>query len=103
MRSRWLSWLRRSRRCRSAILSRQAGAHRSLASPAGGGTDIFARTIGQKLGVVWNQQVVVDNRPGAAGMIGNNFVARSAPDGYTLVLSSLDTLSIIPHINKKPL
>ena len=71
--------------------------------PAGGGTDIFARTIGQKLGIAWNQQVVVDNRPGAAGMIGNNFVARSAPDGYTLVLSSLDTLSIIPHINKKPL
>ncbi|MEO5740914.1 MAG: tripartite tricarboxylate transporter substrate binding protein [Vicinamibacterales bacterium] len=71
--------------------------------PAGGGTDIFARIIGQKLAVAWNQQMVVDNRPGAAGMIGNAFVARSAPDGYTLVLSSLDTLSIIPHINKKPL
>ena len=71
--------------------------------PAGGGTDIFARTISQKLGATWNQQVVVDNRPGAAGMIGNGFVARAAPDGYTLVLSSLDTLSIIPHINKKPL
>ena len=71
--------------------------------PAGGGTDIFARTIGQKLGAAWNQQIVIDNRAGAAGMIGGGFVARSAPDGYTLLLTTLDTLAIIPHINKKPL
>ena len=70
---------------------------------AGAGTDMTARAVAQKLGDNLGHQVVVDNRPGAAGMIGNNFVARSAPDGYTLVLSSLDTLSIIPHINKKPL
>lgn len=71
--------------------------------PAGGGTDIFARTLGQKLAAAWNQQVVIDNRPGAAGMIGAAFVARSAPDGYTIVLNTTDTLAIIPHINKKPL
>ena len=71
--------------------------------PAGGGTDIFARTIGQKLGAAWSQQVVVDNRAGAAGMIGGGLVAHAAPDGYTLLLTTLDTLAIIPHINKKPL
>ena len=71
--------------------------------PAGGGTDIFARTIGQKLGTAWSQQVVVDNRPGAAGMIGGGLVAHAAPDGYTLLLTTLDTLAIIPHINKQPL
>src|SRR6476646_6435189 len=62
--------------------------------PPGGGTDLFARAIGQKLSLAWGQQVVVDNRSGAARMIGSGLVARATPDGYTLLLTTLDTLAI---------
>jgi len=54
--------------------------------PAGGGTDVAARLIGQKLTEEWGQAVVVDNRGGAGGTIGMELVAKSPPDGYTLVL-----------------
>lgn len=50
----------------------------------GGGTDIISRTVGQKLTEVWGHPVIVDNRPGANGIIGTNAVAKSKPDGYTL-------------------
>ena len=49
---------------------------------AGSATDILARTVGQKLNEMWNQSVVIDNRPGAGGTIGAGMVAKSAPDGY---------------------
>ncbi len=52
----------------------------------GGGTDILARLFAQKLGESWGQTIVVDNRPGADGMIGAGIVAHSSPDGHTLVL-----------------
>jgi tripartite-type tricarboxylate transporter receptor subunit TctC len=55
---------------------------------AGSATDILARTFGQKLTEMWNQPVVVDNRPGAGGTIGAAVVAKSAPDGYTLLVHS---------------
>lgn len=54
--------------------------------PAGGGTDTVARLIGQKLSQNWGQPVVVDNKPGASGMLGNDIVAKAAPDGYTVLL-----------------
>jgi len=54
----------------------------------GGSNDIMARTIGGQLGERLNRQVVVDNRPGAEGMIGSEMVARAAPDGYTLLMAS---------------
>ncbi|TSA40730.1 MAG: tripartite tricarboxylate transporter substrate binding protein [Betaproteobacteria bacterium] len=54
--------------------------------PAGGGTDVAARLIGQKLTEQWGQPVIVENRGGAGGTIGMEIVARSAPDGYSLVL-----------------
>ena len=54
--------------------------------PAGGSADFFSRMIGQKLSEVWNQQVIVDNRPGAATVIGTQFVARAPADGYTLLV-----------------
>src|SRR5665811_473694 len=57
----------------------------------GGGNDIMARLIGQKLTESWGQQVIVDNRPGANTMIGTDAVAKSAPDGYTMLLAGINT------------
>jgi tripartite-type tricarboxylate transporter receptor subunit TctC len=71
--------------------------------PPSGGTDLFARAVAQKLGAVFGQQVVVDNRSGAGGMIGSDMVARAAPDGYTLLITSSSTHSIAPHLARKPL
>jgi tripartite-type tricarboxylate transporter receptor subunit TctC len=54
---------------------------------AGGATDVFARTLAIGYTEAWGQQVIVDNRPGAGGMIGSEMVARAAPDGYTLLMA----------------
>lgn len=54
----------------------------------GSATDVLARTLGQKLGEQWNQQVIVDNRVGAGSVVGTDLAAKSAPDGYTLLMVS---------------
>jgi tripartite-type tricarboxylate transporter receptor subunit TctC len=54
--------------------------------PPGAASDFLARTLGQKLGEAWGQQVVIDNRPGAGGLIGGTLVAHANPDGYTIAL-----------------
>src|SRR4051812_38452810 len=61
--------------------------HLVVPQAAGGGTDTFARALGQKLGERWAQTVVIENRPGAGGVVGTDFVAKSAPDGYTLLVT----------------
>jgi tripartite-type tricarboxylate transporter receptor subunit TctC len=58
----------------------------------GGGNDIIARLVAQKFTESWSQQFIVDNRPGAIGIIGSELVARAAPDGYTLGVVSLSPL-----------
>jgi tripartite-type tricarboxylate transporter receptor subunit TctC len=62
--------------------------------PPGGSTDLLARRIGEKLGAAWGQPVVVDNRGGAGGTIGSDFVAKAAPDGYTLLMGVTGTNAI---------
>ena len=70
--------------------------------PAGGTSDILARLLSPKLNEVFGQPIVVDNRPGANGNIGADLVAKSAPDGYTMLLADLGALAISPSIYKLP-
>ncbi len=67
----------------------------------GGQPDVFARLIGQKMGEALGQQIVVDNRTGAGGMVGSRIVAESSPDGYTL-LSISASHTILPAVRKLP-
>jgi len=67
---------------------------------AGGGVDIMARSVAQKLTESWGQQVIVENRPGANGIIGIEAVAKSKPDGYTLSGAFTSVLTINPHVYK---
>ena len=69
--------------------------------PPGGTSDILARSIGQKLTEEWGQPVVADNRPGAAGNIASDFVAKSKPDGYTLYINTVGTHAINAAIYSK--
>jgi tripartite-type tricarboxylate transporter receptor subunit TctC len=68
---------------------------------AGGATDLLARELGQKLTERWHQQVVMDNRAGAGGIIGLDLAAKATPDGYTLVMCSSSTLAVGPALGTK--
>ena len=69
---------------------------------AGGTNDVIARTIAPKLSELLNQQFIVENRPGGGGIIGTEFVARSAPDGYTLTIATTTTHVIAAALRKIP-
>jgi tripartite-type tricarboxylate transporter receptor subunit TctC len=66
--------------------------------PPGGGTDILARIVAQKLSETWGQQVVVENRPGASATIAANIVAKAPPDGYTISMGQLTPNAIAPAL-----
>lgn len=68
--------------------------------PAGGGVDSVARLLGEKLSARLNQAIVIDNKPGAAGTIGADALAKSPADGYTLMLGSITDYAIAPHVHK---
>ncbi len=70
--------------------------------PAGGTSDVLARLLGQKMTENWGQPVVVENKPGSSGNLGADAVAKSAPDGYTLVLMDVGNLVISPALFKLP-
>ena len=72
-----------------------------VAFPAGGGTDIAARVLAPKLAEAWGQQVIVENRAGASGVIGTEAAARAAPDGYTLFMGTLGNFSVNQHLFPK--
>ena len=70
--------------------------------PPGGGTDALARILGAKLGDLWGQQVIIENRAGAQGNIGTAAGAKAAPDGYTLTFAHQGALVINPHLYRTP-
>jgi tripartite-type tricarboxylate transporter receptor subunit TctC len=69
--------------------------------PPGGGTDVGARLVAQKLSLKWGQPVIVENRGGAAGRVGAELVAKAKPDGYTLLVGNVGTQSVNPALYKK--
>src|SRR5262245_5156290 len=68
---------------------------------AGGSGDLLARLLGSKLASMWGQQVIVDNRTGAGGQLGTDFVAHSEPDGYTLYLATDGPLTVAASLYKR--
>src|SRR5580765_8038943 len=69
--------------------------------PPGGTPDIYGRVMSVELSKLWNQSVVVENRTGAGGTIGTDYVAKAAPDGYTLLFAADATITIAPHLYSK--
>ena len=72
-----------------------------VAYPPGGGIDVMARQIGERLTRAWGQPVVVENKPGANTIVAADAVAKSAPDGYTVLMTTDATFSINPHLYRK--
>ena len=75
--------------------------HLIVPYPAGGGTDFFARLVGQKMSELAGQPIVVENKPGAATNLGADFVAKAPPDGYTVLLGDVATYAANPSLYKK--
>ena len=72
-----------------------------VAYPAGGGIDVMARQLAEKLSASWGQPVVVENKPGANTIIATDAVAKAEPDGHTILMTTDATFSINPHLHKK--
>jgi tripartite-type tricarboxylate transporter receptor subunit TctC len=73
-----------------------------VGASAGGGSDAFARLIAARVSELWGQPIVVENRTGASSTIAADFVAKAAPDGYTIMLATPNSHTIAPHVMKLP-
>src|SRR6266508_1744583 len=69
--------------------------------PPGGTPDIYGRVMAAELQRIWSQSVVVENRTGAGGTIGSDYVAKAPPDGYTLLFAADASITIAPHLYSK--
>src|SRR3954468_1721498 len=85
----------------SAATAQNKAVRMVVAYPPGGGIDVMARQIAEKLTAAWHQPVVVDNRPGANTILATDAVAKSAADGYTVLMTTDATFSINPHLYAK--
>src|SRR4051812_21485650 len=72
-----------------------------VAFPPGGGTDIVARLLAQRLGETWGQAVIVENRAGASGTVGTEAAARADPDGHTLFMATMGNMTANQHLYPK--
>src|SRR5947207_2562089 len=70
--------------------------------PPGGSSDLMARVFGAKLAEMWGQQVVVENKPGAAGSIGTDYAAKQPPDGYSFMIANLGPIAVNPLLSNVP-
>lgn len=75
--------------------------HFIVAYPQGGGNDIIARLVGAKLQESLGQPVIVENKPGADSIIASEFVAKSAPDGYTILVNAMGGMTVTPALHAK--
>ncbi len=89
------------RRCGSGATISYAAVASHLAVPPGGGADFLSRVIGPKITESWGQSVIVDNRGGGSGIIAMEIAARAAPDGYTILIADVGTLSVNRYLFKK--
>ena len=71
-------------------------------APPGGQTDVLARYLGQRLQAALGQNVIIDNRAGAGGLVGARAAVAADPDGYTIFFGNTSTLAVIPAVSKMP-
>lgn len=76
--------------------------HLIVTYPPGGASDLMARILGEKLGALWKQTIVIDNRPGAGGSMGTDYAARQPADGYTFLVGNMGPSLINPLLTKVP-
>jgi tripartite-type tricarboxylate transporter receptor subunit TctC len=76
--------------------------HLVVTFPPGGASDLMARILGQRLGEVWKQPVIIDNKPGAAGSLGTEYAARQPADGYTFMMGNMGPTLVNPLLSKVP-
>src|SRR5207245_9340334 len=73
-----------------------------VAYPPGGSSDLMARIVAAKFAELWGQQVLVENKPGAAGAIGTDYAAKQPPDGYSFMIANLAPIAVNPLLSSVP-
>lgn len=96
----WVAGLALAMTCNLSVAQSEKPLTIVVPTAAGGGNDAMARTIGQKLGLLLNRTVIVDNKAGANGALAAEFVAKAAPDGNTLMFGYIATHAMNPALQK---